>query len=207
MHIMEEVSKSRSKINQIIEVAQKLFGLYGLEKVSMHEIANELSLSKASLYYYFPDKVSLYKSVLEKEQAEFISKISEIIKEIQEPDRMLKEYTRLRLEYFSRLLNLSRLRLEVFADMKPVFRETTRIFKEREIELVKEIFNKGISKDIFSIEDTDKTASLFLDLLKGLRVTVITGRRTLTIDQSEYDCLLENTNAFTDIFIKGLKIK
>jgi len=204
---MEEVSKSRSKINQIIEVAQKLFGLYGLEKVSMHEIANELSLSKASLYYYFPDKVSLYKSVLEKEQAEFISKISEIIKEIQEPDRMLKEYTRLRLEYFSRLLNLSRLRLEVFADMKPVFRETTRIFKEREIELVKEIFNKGISKDIFSIEDTDKTASLFLDLLKGLRVTVITGRRTLTIDQSEYDCLLENTNAFTDIFIKGLKIK
>jgi AcrR family transcriptional regulator len=204
---MEEVPKSSIKINHIIEVAQKLFGMYGLEKVSMLEIANELGLSKASLYYYFPDKESLYKSVLEKEQTEFISKISEIIKEIQEPDKMLKEYTKLRLEYFSRLLNLSRLRLEVFTDMKPVFRETTRAFKEREKDLIKEIFKKGISKGIFSIKDTDKTATLFLDLLKGLRVTVITGRRTLTIEKTEYDHLLENTHAFTDIFIKGLKIK
>jgi AcrR family transcriptional regulator len=202
---MEEGSRNSFKVKQIIEVAQTLFGLYGLEKVSMLEIANELNLSKASLYYYFPDKRSLYQSVLEKEQNEFISRISEIIRKIQEPDIMLKEYARLRLEYFSRLLNLSRLRLEVYSDIKPVFRENLRIFKEREKELVKDILNKGLSTGIFSTDDTDKTASLFLDLLKGLRVSVITGRRTLTIEQTEYDRLLENTNSFTDIFIKGLK--
>jgi AcrR family transcriptional regulator len=204
---MEEVSKGSFKVKQIIDVAQKLFGIYGLEKVSMQEIADELNLSKASIYYYFPDKESLYEAVLEKENDEFIFRISEIVSEISDPDKMLKDYARLRLEYFNRLLNLSRLRLEIYSEMKPGFRESLKIFKEKEKEVVKEIFNKGLSSGVFHIDDTDKTASLFLDLLKGLRVTVITGRRTLTIEQSEFDRLLENTNAFTDIFIKGLKIK
>lgn len=204
---MEEVSKNSLKVNQIIEVAQKLFGIYGLEKVSMQEIAEELNLSKASIYYYFPDKESLYMAVLEKEQNEFILKISEIIKEISEPDTMLRHYARLRLEYFGRLLNLSRFRLEVYSNMKPGFRENLMIFKEREKEVVIEILKKGLSSGVFAIEDTDKTATLFLDLLKGLRVTVITGRRTMTIDESEFQKLLENTNAFTDIFIKGLSIR
>lgn len=204
---MEEVSKNSLKVNQIIEVAQKLFGIYGLEKVSMQEIAEELNLSKASIYYYFPDKESLYMAVLEKEQNEFILKISEIIKEISEPDTMLRHYARLRLEYFGRLLNLSRFRLEVYSNMKPGFRENLMIFKEREKEIVIEILKKGLSSGVFAIEDTDKTATLFLDLLKGLRVTVITGRRTMTIDESEFQKLLENTNAFTDIFIKGLSIR
>jgi AcrR family transcriptional regulator len=204
---MEEVSKNSNKVNQIIKVAQELFGIYGLEKVSMLEIANELKLSKASLYYYFPDKESLYKAVLEKEQGEFISRISEIVRSISNPEKMLSEYVRLRLEYFSRLLNLSRLRLEVYSDMKPDLRETIRIFKEKEKVIVEEILNRGITSGIFSIEDTDKTASLFLDLLKGLRVSVIIEKRTIVIEQSEYDHLLEKTTAFTGIFIKGLKIK
>jgi TetR/AcrR family transcriptional regulator len=204
---MEEVSKNSFKVKQIIDVAQELFGLYGLEKVSMQEIADELNFSKASIYYYFPDKESLYEAVLEKEHNEFILRISEIIREINDPAIMLKDYARLRLEYFNRLLNLSRLRLEIYSEMKPGFRDSLKIFKEKEKELVKEILNKGLSSGLFAIEDTGKTASLFLDLLKGLRVTVISGRRTLTIEQSEYDRLLENTKAFTDIFIKGLKIK
>ena len=32
----------------------------------MNEIAEDLSISKASLYYYFPDKLNLYGAVLHK---------------------------------------------------------------------------------------------------------------------------------------------
>ena len=73
----------------IIEASQRRFGLYGIEKTSMREIADDLKLSKASLYYYFPDKESLYKAVVEKEQDEFIAKISERILSIQEPEQLL----------------------------------------------------------------------------------------------------------------------
>jgi AcrR family transcriptional regulator len=205
--MMTESFKNKNKINQIIEAAQRLFGIYGIEKVSMLEIANELKLSKASLYYYFPDKESLYKAVLEKEHMEFISTISGIIRTLKNPEKMLKEYVILRLEYFSRLMNLSRLRLEAYSDLKPIFRETFLIFKEKEKELIIGILRMGVKQGIFHIKNIDGTASLFIDLLKGLRVTAIKDRRTVIIEQEEYKQLLERTTAFTEIFIKGLKNK
>src|SRR5665648_72271 len=104
------------KLQQITETAQKLFGLYGVEKTSMREIADDLNLSKASLYYYFPDKESLYKAVIEKEQDEFIIKIHEKIRSIKEPGLLLREYAVTRLSYFRTLLNLSRLRWETYSD-------------------------------------------------------------------------------------------
>ena len=207
MNKAESGSGKSNKVQKIIEVAQKWFGLYGVEKTSMREIADDLKLSKASLYYYFPDKESLYGAVVEKEQFEFIGRISEIILSIHEPEQLLLEYAGARLSYFRTLLNLSRLRLEDYSDIKPVLRETIRLFKEKEKEVIIKIFEKGISMGIFYIEDTDQTASLFLDLLKGLRISLVNDKRTLFIEQEEYDILLEKTIAFTRLFINGLKFK
>jgi Transcriptional regulator len=207
MNTTKSGSDKSEKVQMIIEVAQKRFGLYGLEKTSMREIADDLNLSKASLYYYFPDKESLYKAVVEKEQIEFIAKISERIFSIQEPEQLLLEYANARLSYFRTLLNLSRLRLEAYSGLKPVFMETIQIFKEKEKEIIKRIFEKGISSGIFFISDTDQTATLYLDLLKGLRTTLVNEKKTLFIEQEEFDLLLEKTIAFTNFFIKGLKYK
>ena len=213
LHLLTEMDRGNSvfektdKVQLIIEAAQKRFGLYGVEKTSMQEIANDLKLSKASLYYYFPDKENLYRAVVEKEQNEFLKSISEKILNIQEPGQLLREYVISRLSYFRTLLNLSRLRLEAYSDLKPVFRETMRLFKEKEKEIIVRIFDSGVSMGIFSIKDSDQTASLFLDLLKGLRISVVNEKKTLSIEQEEYDMLLEKTIAFTDIFINGLKIR
>lgn len=203
----EDISDKKNKTYQIIAAAQERFGLYGIEKTTMREIAGDLKLSKASLYYYFPDKETLYKAVVEKEQEEFISRISVLLDSIDEPGKLLLEYSNSRLSYFRTLLNLSRLRLETFSDMKPVFRETLVRFKEKEKEIVEKIFEKGIKKGIFSIDDTGNTASLFLDLLKGLRVSVVNDKRTMFIDQDEYDSLKIKTLAFTELFIKGISLK
>jgi len=207
MNISTQGSEKSDKVQIIIEASQKRFGLFGVEKTSMREIANDLKLSKASLYYYFPDKESLYKAVVEKEQQEFIDKITGRILSIEEPEQLLREYSISRLSYFRTLLNLSRLRMEAYSDLKPGFRETIQIFKEKEKEIIKKIFLKGVVMGIFCINDTDETASLFLDLLKGLRVTVVNEKETLVIEQEEYDLLLEKTITFTNLFIKGLKYK
>lgn len=52
------------KQEAIIEAAIKRFAHFGVAKTTMTEIATDLSLSKASLYYYFPDKLNLYAAVL-----------------------------------------------------------------------------------------------------------------------------------------------
>jgi AcrR family transcriptional regulator len=205
MYTIKSGSEKSDKVQMIIEASQKRFGLFGIEKTSMREIADDLKLSKASLYYYFHDKESLYKAVVQKEQNEFIDRITERILSIEEPEQLLREYSKTRLSYFKTLLNLSRLRLEAYSGLKPGFRVTMQIFKEKEKEIIKKIFEKGIITGIFFIKDTDQTASLFLDLLKGLRVAVVNEKKTLIIEEEEYDQLLEKTIAFTNIFIKALK--
>ena len=205
MNSTRSVSEKGNKVQIIIEASQKRFGMFGVEKTSMREIAGDLKLSKASLYYYFPDKESLYKAVVEKEQSEFLSNISERMLSIHEPEQLLLEYANARLSYFRILLNLSRLRMEAYSGLKPAFRDTIKMFKEKEKDIIKRIFNKGISGGVFFISDPDQTATLFLDLLKGLRITLVNEKQTLFIDQEEYNLILKKTIALTNIFIKGLK--
>lgn len=212
LHLFYEMKATKSfpnkndRLKLIIEASQKRFGLFGVDKTSMREIANDLKISKASLYYYFPDKENLYKAVLEKEQSVFILNISKRISFIQEPEQLLLEYSEARLSYFSTLLNLSRLRLEVFSGLKHDMRDTIQIFKEKEKEVIIRIFEKGINKGIFYIDDIDKTASLFLTA-KGLRISSLYEKKTLFIEKEEYDQLCEKTISFTKNFIRGLKYR
>jgi AcrR family transcriptional regulator len=202
---MESGSDKSNKADLIIDTAQKWFGLYGIEKTSMREIADDLKLSKASLYYYFPDKESLYIAVVEKEQNEFLSLVTESITKGADPEEILRNYSVKRLSYFRTLLNLSRLRLDTYSNLKPVIKEIRKVFREKEKEILLKIFRTGIKKGIFYTDDPDKYASLFLYILKGLRVSVVNDKNTMIIEQEEYDKLLENTVEFTEIFIKALK--
>ena len=155
------------KINAIIEIAQKLFGIFGFEKVTMHEIAEELNMSKASLYYYFHDKESLYIAVIEKEQGEFLSKITEQMVNIADPSEILREYAVKRLLFFHSLLNLGRLRSESFHNLKADINLVIHNFREKEKDIIIRILDKGTRSGTFSKIDTTGTADLYLDLLRG----------------------------------------
>ncbi len=54
------------KRETIIDGAIKRFTHFGINKTTMNEIADDLSVSKPSLYYYFPDKGSLIMGVVER---------------------------------------------------------------------------------------------------------------------------------------------
>jgi TetR/AcrR family transcriptional regulator len=196
-----------SKAEQIIKTAQNLFGLYGFEKTSMQEIAESLQISKGSLYYYFPDKENLYKSVVEKEQSEFLRILEKDLQNIQDPADCLRKYTFTRLSYFKALLNLSRIRTELLTEWHPVIASTFGEFREKEKKIVIRILEKGKNSGQFNYVDSYETATLFLDLLRGLRNTVLNNKKLLVIDESEFLELTDRVNAFTEIFIKGLKQK
>jgi len=198
-------SEKWMKEKLILDAAQKRFGLYGIEKTSMREIADDLNLSKASLYYYYPDKESLYRAVVEKEQSEFLERIAERMSTRKAADLLLMEYSQARLSYFRTLLNLSRLRFQFYSDLKPVLKDTMNKFREKEKEVIIQIIEKGIEDGIFHYDNAEAAASLYLDMLRGLRMSVLNDKISLVLDQSEYEMFLEKTNAVTDIFTRGLK--
>jgi AcrR family transcriptional regulator len=193
-----------NKSEVIIKAAQARFGIYGFDKTSMREIAEDVNMSKGSLYYYFPDKENLYKVVIEKEQAEFLQRLEEDLKNIPDPGECLKKYTLARLSYFKTLLNLSRIRSESLNELKPLIAATFENFREKEKMLVMQILEKGKVSGQFNITSTYELASLFLDLLRGLRSASLNNKKLLVINDDEYEALSGKIMTFTDIFIRGV---
>lgn len=192
------------KSEKIIKAAQERFGLFGFDKTSMREIADDLHMSKGALYYYFPDKENLYRIVIERELSEFLRQLEEDMINIPDPMDCLRKYVLVRLSYFKTLLNLSRVRAESLSELQPLIADTLGDFREKEKKHVMKLLEKGRANKQIRITNPSETASLFLDLLRGLRSTVLKSKKLLVLDDEEYRVLSKKSIAFTEIFIKGL---
>ena len=119
---------SSDKLKVILKAAQKRFGIYGLEKTTMHEIASDLGMSKASLYYYYPDKESLFKAVIETEQEEFFKLLEKSFESTDDPIARSMLFVTNHLKYFKTFFNLSRLRYIDYKDFKPKIHDVMTLF-------------------------------------------------------------------------------
>jgi AcrR family transcriptional regulator len=193
------------KIKDILDAAQKRFGMFGLEKTTMNEIAGDLNMSKGSIYYYFPDKEQLYKAVVEKEHNEFLEEVKEKIQKLNDPAEMLKEYVKVNLQFFKTFLNLSRTRLNELAGLNPFMKEIITELRSKEIALLTGIFKNGKDDGQFNIKQPEEIARLFMDLIRGLRKSAIGKKEIFHLEKEEYDILSKKINQFSQIFINGLR--
>lgn len=197
--------ESQSKIDFILKAAQKRLGLYGYEKTTMREIAADISMSKASLYYYYPDKDSLFKAVIENEQKDFLSELDRRLAELADADKMIIELVEIRHTLFRKFLNLSKFRLSADSKVKPMFNDLYNRMREIEIDILTRVFTKGKESGIFQFEDASEMAQLFSDLLQGIRIIEIKRMIRLEMTEEENDHLVKMLRNATLLFINGLK--
>jgi len=180
------------------------FAQYGFEKTTMKEIAGDLNMSKGSLYYYFPDKENLYKAIVRKEHELFIREIRNEISRSTGPVAILRKIVLVRQAVFKKLINLGRTQLELFPDMHLFMKETVADLRKQEKEIIIEILERGISDGIFDIRDTMEMADLWLDVLRGLRITMLKGISNYQNLNEEYEQMVKKTSLLVDVLIKGI---
>ncbi len=202
---MNSVNEVPDKRDEILIAAQRRLGIYGYEKTTMLEIAKDISMSKAALYYYYPDKQSIFKAVIEKEQQEFLGNIEIKMASIDDPEEMLLTYVGQRINYFKTFMNLSKFRNSMSNDIKPVLRETFLEFRKQEQKVLTQILLKGKEAGRFHTIDPEMDAKMFLDILKGLRFSLVQQQSFVGLNNEELDILENAIKYFTGHFIKGLK--
>jgi TetR/AcrR family transcriptional regulator len=192
-----------SKVKQIIEAAKKRFAHYGLSKTTMNEIASDIGMSKASLYYYFVDKEKLFIAVVENDMQEFVRQATELMERPIEPSSKLKKYVSLRNDLLLQLLNLSKVQVTNASDLfNPVYDELRKHFFEQEKQLITKILNMGIDENEFAKITIDHYAHLFVSSLIGLRVTSLTNP---VRDLSAQELMDRQTNLFVEIFLASIR--
>jgi TetR/AcrR family transcriptional regulator len=205
MERIDPAAEPEGRLDVILKAAQKRLGLYGYEKTTMQEIAADIAMSKAALYYYFPDKESLFKAVIENEQKEYFLLLDQRIAAFTDADKMITELVDLRQMLFRKFLNLGKFRLSDAHRMKPLLKDLYNTMREKEAEILTAIFNKGKAAGIFQFENATELALLFSDLMQGIRIMEMKRICDFEMTAEENEHLHKSINTATSLFINGLK--
>ncbi|MFA6542204.1 MAG: TetR/AcrR family transcriptional regulator [Bacteroidota bacterium] len=198
----ETASEEKNKI--IVDAAAKRFAYYGFAKVTMDEIAADVGMGKASLYYYFPTKENLFKAVIEREQEVFIASIRALTEKNIPASHKLKEYVKLRLEYFRELVNIGSLTLKQSSEGKAIFSSLFNSFMEKEKKIIETILSEGKKQNEFAPGVVSQTAELFLHILHGIRLRTI-HEVSHRLDEAQFQHLQKEMELFVSIFTKGIQ--
>lgn len=192
------------KREKILEAAHDRFLHYGYSKTTMNEIAGDISMSKALLYYYFPDKSELYVAVMRKLAAEYIESLRQHqftgLEEIftfqvnTHHAFMVKNYNF--FDYF-RLneQNLPDAIWEIVAQVKQG--ETALLANAIKIEV-----ERG---NIKPVSNPEEVVQLMLDALHGVRVGALTHKKASFPRKEQLEEIHAKRLLLAGIFIKGLK--
>ncbi|RZK76151.1 MAG: TetR/AcrR family transcriptional regulator, partial [Pedobacter sp.] len=157
----------------IIEAALKRFAHYGLSKTTMSEIAKDISLSKALLYYYFPDKISLYVSTME----HLMQKISrETIKSIDKASTSTEAVLKLlqkRQSYIQKYYNLFESSLTIGSDLPDDLYDKFAKAKAFEKIIISSLFSRGIANKELAMEDPKFATEIFIDAISGIHFNIL----------------------------------
>ncbi|MBT1705722.1 TetR/AcrR family transcriptional regulator [Chryseosolibacter indicus] len=191
-----------SKVKIILEAAKKRFAHYGLAKTAMNEIANDIGMSKASLYYYFKDKDQIFIAVVEQDINEFVKVIEEVVERPSKASFKLKKYITLKNNLLIKLINLAKVETFNAADVfNPVYDELKFNFFTKEKVLIQKIFGQGIEQKEFNKFPVEQYAELFLTVTGGLRTIALA---TPGVAQTQ-ERVNEQTALFLDIFLKSIR--
>lgn len=191
----------------IINAARERFAHYGFSKVTMEEIAADVEMGKASLYYYFPTKEDLFRVVVSMEQEELKNNINLILSKNILASQKLRDYVEQRLKFFQSLLNLGALSVQTYFDIKPVFKKLFMDFESIELNLIGKIIEEGKLSKEFDPNLNKDAPLVFLHILQGLRFRVLRWNKGQRLDKETFKNLEKEMIIATDIFIRGINCR
>lgn len=178
---------------EIIELATRRFSHYGFAKTTMNEIADDVKITKANLYYYYPDKNALIRDV--------ICSISNVL--ISTEEQMIAKYNgdflgtlfallRFRAEHMRKYYmlyineNLDWIRDNEFSDF-------INKIEERDLNLLKSLFKKAVDQGNLKLDDIDEAALILRIIVKGIALNhTVTDMLSGIPNIENIDVLLEN---------------
>ena len=199
------MSEEKIKEKAIIKAARERFAHFGFSKVTMDEIAADIDMGKASLYYYFPTKESLFQAVLAQERDEFACEIEKILENESGGEDKLLQYVDQRLKYFHKLVNLGTLSFYSFIEQKSQFKQYHKDLEEQELRLMMKIFEEGKKKGEFKKNIDEKLVRVLLHVLQGLKLRTLKSISGQQIDAKSYKELKEEMLLTIETFINGIK--
>ncbi|MDB5118309.1 MAG: TetR family transcriptional regulator [Mucilaginibacter sp.] len=193
------------KREKILEASYQRFLHYGYSKTTMNEIAGDLSLSKALLYYYFPDKSQLYIAVMRKLAGEYIQKLEDRLNKFDNLKEAFVSQINTQHDFIVKNYNFFdffRLNEQNLPDT--IWEIITEIHQTEMVLLSAAIKHEADKGNIKPVDNPGEIVDLLLDALHGVRVSAVSHKKVMFPQKEHLDEIHTKRLLLLDIFIKGL---
>src|SRR5690606_2946514 len=163
--------KMDKRKEEIIEAAIRRFSHYGFAKTTMNEIAEDLKITKANLYYYYPDKTALIKDVICSISHELISA----------EEKMIAAYDG---DFLGTLFAILKFRAEHMRKHYMLYinenldwlkgLELSEVIKQvytKDLDLMKLLVQKAVEDGSLKLDNIEESCAIFGDIIRGLTLT------------------------------------
>ena len=156
------------KKQEILQAANECFLQYGYSKTSMSDIGRRVNLNKASLYYHFKDKISLYSEVVDMHRAEHLASLEPRLTSQQSATGKILLFIEEEIRFSQKtsviLTTGNNAAFDTKSETKQVYLD---IVKEDIIRLA-EMIQEGINKQEFASCDAYKIATMILKVTDAM---------------------------------------
>ena len=173
------------KKEKIIQGAGKLFSEFGWDKTTMKEIAEMANIGKATLYYYFDDKMEIYQAAVKNKTEQIKQEIEKAIQEAEDYKSKLIAYVTTRLENIQQICNYYgqvRVRESIYKNY-PVIEELRQEFDDFEKNLIQNLLSRGVAEGELVIDDIDLATRAFYAGVRGSEYQVFHQEAIENIEQ------------------------
>jgi len=201
---MVEIDKKRELI---IDGAIKRFIHFGVNKTTMNEIADDLSVSKPSLYYYFPDKSSLVLGVIDRIFSDYFTALEKDYDKDSPFSKTMMHFIEIRHRFFQKyyMLHLSGGAPDASLNSLQI-RTFVTSMKDKDLNFHSSIFQHAVDKEEIYADDVERITELFMDSLSGITsLCILQGNKELFPSKKELKLILDKQLGLAAIFIKGLR--
>jgi TetR/AcrR family transcriptional regulator, biofilm operon repressor len=165
---MEKSKKELTK-EKIQQAAYKCVARFGFEKTTLEDIAKEVNLNKASLYYYYKNKEEIFLDVTTSETVNFVEKLKTSTLEQKGIEKQVFHYLFERSVYYLNLIQGIHISEETLRQVEPLFNDLIKEVDAQEIAFLKAQIDNSIKEKSLQKIDSQRFAQNILTLSDGIK--------------------------------------
>jgi AcrR family transcriptional regulator len=198
------LSKSKLKKEDILDAAMQCIARYGINKTTLDDIARLVGLNKATLYYYYDNKESIFIDALEREAGQLLTMVQESFKKNATAKDKIYTFLKIYHNYLRDRAEILEFNAQAMIESQVFIRKIHKRMREKNIDLMREIIQQGIDDGEFRRTNPSRVADIIRYIFDLRRLefyieSMERGQHALDLNKLEND-----SKYILDIFLNGL---
>ncbi len=191
----------------IQKAASVCFAKYGYSKTTLEDIAHSIGMKKSSLYYYFPNKETLFISTFSKEwQSKLLQIQAKVDNKVHGLER-IKQYSLESANFFNNVVEASKISVQLILETRKSFPEFFGEILKIDSRFYTKIIEEAIDKGEVKKCNPAKIAQIIITVSEAIKNNAFEQSEKIDGKKVEFNELGKDVVYTLDLILDGLKNK